>query len=80
MDWLAITIALGIITKVVCLGKNFDEATWGKHRYRMFFLVLSIVGAAASSLGIALGMDAAKYPLLLSILMWMALDRHIFRV
>lgn len=79
MDWLAIFLALGIIIKVVCLGKNFDEAAWGSHRYRMFFIVLSIAGAAASSFGLALGMDAAKYPLMLSILVWMILDRHLFR-
>ena len=79
MDWLAISLALGIAIKVACLGAKFDEAAWGAHRYRMFFLVVSIVGVAASSFDLALGEEAAKYPLLLSILVWMTLDRHLFR-
>ena len=79
MDWLAISLALGIAIKVTCLGAKFDEAAWGAHRYRMFFLVVSIVGVAASSFDLALGEEAAKYPLLLSILVWMMLDRHLFR-
>jgi hypothetical protein len=79
MDWLAISLALGIAIKVACLGAKFDEAAWGVHRYRMFFLVVAIVGVAASSVNLALGEEAAKYPLLLSILVWMMLDRHLFR-
>jgi len=79
IDPLVIVLALGIAVKVVCLGSKFDEEKWGKHRHRMFFLVVAIACMATASVFLSLGYSVAQYPLLLSILVWMMLDRHLLR-
>ena len=78
-DPLAIVLSLGIAVKVAFLGAKFNEEKWGKHRHRMFFLVVAIACMATASFFLSLGYSVAQYPLLLSILVWMMLDRHFLR-